>query len=194
MPTLKNLHLCSLQPLDNTSKEWNRMEKGKILELEKHQSNTFLHSVKKWRHTAWLTAEQKLYLWLLRGQITGLRLTGVCSHLAIIWSQETETHTPRHWTYNILGDSDYPCNLFWKDVFKMPAGSSVMDWTKLYLNKGVFTDTFSTYHLLANMKTVSVMAHLWITQSCWGFQFHFSNDLLLVSESKVSWKGFWAQT
>lgn len=57
---------------------------------------------------------------------------------------------------------------FWKDLFKMPAGSSIMDWKEFYMNKSLITDTFSMYHLLANMKTISLMAYLWISQSCWG--------------------------
>lgn len=49
---------------------------------------------------------------------------------------------------------------FWKDLFEMPAGSSVMGWKEFYTNRRM-------YHLLANRKTISLMAYLWITQSCW---------------------------
>lgn len=75
---------------------------------------------------------------------------------------------------------------FWKGLFKLPAGSSIMDWKKFYLNESVFSDTFSMYHFLANIKTISQTTYCWITQNCWRFQFHFSNDLLLVSKSKMS--------
>lgn len=83
---------------------------------------------------------------------------------------------------------------FWKGLFKLPAGSSIMDWKKFYLNESVFSDTFSMYHFLANIKTISQTTYWWITQSCWGFQFHFSNDLLLVSKSKMSLIRCCAQT
>lgn len=54
----------------------------------------------------------------------------------------------------------------------MLAGPSVKGWKKFYMNK-------SMYHLLANINTISLMAYLWITQSCWGdsssiFQWPFS--------------------
>lgn len=29
-----------------------------------------------------------------------------------------------------------------------------MDWKKFYLNESVFSDTFSMYHFLANIKTI----------------------------------------
>lgn len=50
------------------------------------------------------------------------------------------------------------------------------------------------YHLLANVRTGSQVANLQITQGCWGRQLHFSKDLLLVSESKVSLVRFRTQT
>lgn len=83
---------------------------------------------------------------------------------------------------------------FWKGLFKLPAGSRIMDWKKFSLNGKVFSDTFSMYHLLANIKTISQTTYLWITQSCWGLQFHFSNDLLLVFKSKMSLIRCCAQT
>lgn len=51
-----------------------------------------------------------------------------------------------------------------KKLFKVPAGYSRTDSKKFYSNKSIFTDTFSMYHLLATIKTIPLMAYLWITQ------------------------------
>lgn len=93
-----------------------------------------------------------------------------------------------------LRDSDYPGHLFLERPLQVASrlkhnGLEEVLFERECLQWHIFHVSFFGKH-----KNNSQTTYWWITQSCWGFQFHFSNDLLLVSKSKMSLVRCCAQT
>lgn len=116
MPSLKSLHLYSLQPLEVwTLQEWKGMKwngKGENVSagrLLRPPSSTPLPLVRKERETHGMT-DSCICGWWCRQRAKGW-LDCTCAKLSSEAIKKLR-HTPRHWSHDTLRDSDYPGHVF----------------------------------------------------------------------------------
>lgn len=79
---------------------------------------------------------------------------------------------------------------FWKDIFKMLVGFSVIDWKKFYLNKSIFIDIFFYVLFFGKNKKYFFKGIIVNQLELLGILVLFFDDFFLIFEFKVSLKGF----